>query len=293
MKAFLRSVCLSVLVVDSAAEARAPQPSQIKITDDGRACQPGEVIRISVASAKPLKNIYARAFEKDFPFYASKTPLEWRGLIGIDLETKPDTYEVTLQASYSDGTSETVTRKLEVKDKIFPTRRLTVDEKFVNPPPETLDRIREESKRLNEIFARATPERQWSGPFMAPVPGPPNSSFGKRSILNGQPRSPHSGADFDVGAGTPVRAPNSGKIVLASDLYYSGNTIIIDHGMGLYSHFAHLSRFAVKEGAEIKKRQVAGYVGSTGRVTGPHLHWSVRLAGARVDPLSLIAAVKE
>src|SRR2546426_2079453 len=152
MNSILRSLCLCVLVVNSASGARAPQPSKIKITDYGRSCQPGEVIRISAASAKPLKNIIARVFEKEFPFYPLKTPAQWQGLIGIDLETKPDTYDVNLQATYFDGTSETVTHILEVKSKIFPTRRLTVDEKFVNPPPEVIDRIREESRRLDEIF---------------------------------------------------------------------------------------------------------------------------------------------
>jgi len=154
-----------------------------------------------------------------------------------------------------------------------------------------LERIREESERLRRIFASVTPERLWRGAFVAPVPGSPSSSFGSRSVLNGQPRSPHSGADFHAPTGTPVKAPNAGKVALAADLYYSGNTVIIDHGFGLYSLFGHLSGFMAKEGEEVPGRKVIGYVGATGRSTGPHLHWAVRLSATRVDPLSLIAVL--
>ena len=124
---------------------------------------------------------------------------------------------------------------------------------------------------------------------MAPVSGPPNSSFGKRSILNGQPRSPHSGTDFSGATGASVKAPNSGRVVLVGDLYYSGNTVILDHGLGLYSYFAHLSKALVAEGQMLKQGDILGEIGATGRVTGPHLHWAVRLKRTRVDPLSLLA----
>ena len=123
------------------------------------------------------------------------------------------------------------------------------------------------------------------------MPDPANSAFGTRSILNGQPRSPHSGADFRSAAGTPIKAPNAGRVVLAGDRYFTGNTVIIDHGLGLFSLFAHLSEVSVKEGDSVQSGEVVGKVGATGRVTGPHLHWSVRLSGARVDPLSLLAAL--
>ena len=177
---------------------------------------------------------------------------------------------------------------LTVTAKTFPTRRLTVDEKFVNPPQQVLARIQEESARVRAIFDTVTPRRYWSGSFSLPVPGPVISAFGKRSVYNGQPRSPHSGTDFQGATGTPIRAPNAGKVVLASALYYSGNTVILDHGLGLYSYFGHMSAFSVKEGDQVKPGEVLGKVGATGVVTGPHLHWSVRLAGTRVDPLSLI-----
>ena len=124
------------------------------------------------------------------------------------------------------------------------------------------------------------------------MPQAANSAFGTRSIYNGQPRSAHGGADFPSPAGTPIHAPNAGRVVLAANLYYTGNTVVIDHGLGLYSLFAHLSRIDVAEGASVDRGFVVGLVGATGRVTGPHLHWTVRAGGARVDPMAVIAILR-
>ena len=124
---------------------------------------------------------------------------------------------------------------------------------------------------------------------MRPVPGKAVSRFGSRSVFNGQPRAPHGGADFISSEGTPVLAPGAGRVLLAHDLYFSGNTVVIDHGLGLFSLLAHLSAFDVREGELVTEGQTVGRVGATGRVTGPHLHWAVRAGGARVDPLSVLA----
>jgi murein DD-endopeptidase MepM/ murein hydrolase activator NlpD len=150
-------------------------------------------------------------------------------------------------------------------------------------------RIDREAADLQRLWNAPAPQRLWSGPFARPVPGRATSIFGTRSIFNGKPRSPHGGADFLSPAGTPIRAPNGGRIVLARDLYFSGNTVVIDHGLGLFSLLAHLSVIDVHEGDIVVTDAVVGRVGATGRVTGPHLHWAVRASGARVDPLSLLA----
>jgi murein DD-endopeptidase MepM/ murein hydrolase activator NlpD len=121
------------------------------------------------------------------------------------------------------------------------------------------------------------------------VPGAANSRFGTRSVFNGEARAPHAGADFSAALGQPIKAPNAGLVVAARPLYYSGNTVILDHGLGLYSMLAHLSRIDVHEGDRVAAGDVVGLVGATGRVTGPHLHWALRVGGARVDPLSALA----
>jgi murein DD-endopeptidase MepM/ murein hydrolase activator NlpD len=175
--------------------------------------------------------------------------------------------------------------------RTFSTRKLRVDPVFVNPPREAEARIVQEAKQLDALWSASSSSRLWDGAFVQPVPGGGTGRFGARSIFNGQPRSPHGGEDFPNPEGTPIVAPNGGQVVLARDLYFTGNTVVIDHGLGLFSLLAHLSVIEVAEGDHVRTGQRVGQVGSTGRVTGPHLHWAVRVAGARVDPLSLLASL--
>jgi murein DD-endopeptidase MepM/ murein hydrolase activator NlpD len=266
----------------SAAESR------IKVSRRARALQPGEVLLLRAESDKPLDRLRAEAFGREFPMFPESSGLRWTGLVGIDLETAAGRYPLRIRGAGPGGEAVYWEEELLVRAKQFPVRRLTVDERFVSPPPEVLTRIREEAEKVRAVFAQVTPRRFWSGPFRAPVPGPVISEFGKRSVYNGQPRSPHAGTDFRAAAGTPVRAPNAGRVALAAELYYSGKTVIVDHGFGLYSYFGHLSAVSVREGAMVAAGDVVGRVGATGLATGPHLHWSVRLAGTRVDPMSLL-----
>ncbi|MBI3896138.1 MAG: M23 family metallopeptidase [Acidobacteria bacterium] len=287
-------LCLG-LVMLALSSIAAPQlnDSGLAISHEARALQPGEVVLLTVRSSAPIQSVQGKAFGKDVFFFPDGEATLWRGLIGIDLGASPKNYPVQLAITRLDGKNLQAHYDLVVKDKSFPTRRITVQEQYVNPPAEELERIQREDKKVAAIFATVSPERQWAGNFLRPVPGEATSSFGVRSILNGQPRSPHSGTDFRGEAGTPVKAPNTGKVVLADNLYFSGNVVILDHGWGMYSYFAHLSRFIVSEGDSVTPGQIIGYVGATGRVTAPHLHWSLRLAGARVDPLSLLAVFSD
>lgn len=260
----------------------------IKVTHQARSLQPGEVVLLKVTSLRSLSRLQAAAFGREFPAFSAGDDRDWIGLVGIDLDTKPGRYTVKLHGTDTSGEPVAADDTLAVISKKFPTRELTVDEKFVSPPEEALARIKKESEKVQAIFGTTTAQHYWDGPFRVPVPGPAISEFGKRSIYNGQSRSPHTGTDFRGATGTPIRAPNAGRVVLAAALYYSGNTIIIDHGLGLYSYFGHMSAFEVPEGAMVKTGDIVGKVGATGLVTGPHLHWSVRLVGTRVDPMSLL-----
>lgn len=282
----------AVMMMASGLTASNPAILFEQVDHVARSVQPGEVVQLRFRSTLPLDRAEVRIFDRTFPFYRDDDGF-WKALVGIDLGTQPGEYRAELRAWETGGHPSTAAYPLEVKSKQFPTRRLTVDQKFVNPPQAELPRIRRESKRVSEIFATVTPARLWRGPFSRPVPGAATSSFGKRSILNGKPRSPHTGTDFDADSGTPVTAPNGGEVVLADNLYYSGNTVILDHGQGLYSYLAHLSEIDVREGDPVKKGQTVGRVGATGRVTGPHLHWTLRLLRTRVDPLSLMAVLEE
>jgi murein DD-endopeptidase MepM/ murein hydrolase activator NlpD len=158
----------------------------------------------------------------------------------------------------------------------------------VDPAAAELERIRTEAARLETIFDTVTvPDHLET--FVQPIPGVAGSNFGTRSIFNGEARAPHAGTDFRGATGTPIAAPAGGRVVLAEELFFTGNTVVIDHGLGLYSLLAHLSRIDAHVGDGVVRGTTVGLLGATGRVTGPHLHWTVRLNGARVDPLSLVA----
>ena len=262
-----------------------------QVTEHSRAHHPGEILRIALSSSIGFKAVSIEGWGRKFPAYRQENG-HWIALVGIDLGTDPGDYQLDVQGASEAGPTYNQRLNLTIEAKDFPTRRLTVGPKFVSPPQDQLARIRHESRLLSSIFSTVSSQPQWTDSFLSPVSGAPNSGFGKRSIFNGKPRSPHSGTDFDADQGTPVASPNGGEIMLAEDLYYTGNTVVVDHGLGLYSLFAHLSAYSVKVGDSVSRSQVIGRVGATGRVTGPHLHWTVRLRTARVDPISLIEVTK-
>jgi murein DD-endopeptidase MepM/ murein hydrolase activator NlpD len=255
----------------------------IQIAVHARSVQPGELVVLDLTLPDPRAAVHVRAFDHDAPTFAL-SPTHWQALVGIDLDRKPGAYRVTVDA----GGGLTADETLTVLPKAFPTRRLTVDENFVNPPASVEARIKRESALLASTYEHSSPERLWTAPFVRPVPQAANSRFGTRSVFNGQPRNAHGGADFLSPAGTPIHAPNAGRVVVARDLYFSGNTVIIDHGQGVFSMLAHLSAIEVHEGDHVEAGDIVGKVGATGRVTGPHLHWAVRVNDARIDPLSVL-----
>jgi len=211
-------------------------------------------------------------------------------LIGVDLQSRPGSYPLTVDARLASGESVGCSTELTVRDGGFPVQRLNVDDRDVELSQEDLARSQRETDQLLRIFRTTTPAALWDGSFESPLEhAKASGSFGKRRILNDQPRSPHSGEDFSVPAGTPVHAPQRGRVVMASDLFFTGNTVVIDHGLGLYTFYAHLQSMAVEIGATVSTGDLLGRVGATGRVTGPHLHWAARLNDTRVDPLELLS----
>ena len=270
-----------------AGMAQAPPQSAARVTTLARALQPGEAVQFTITTTTPASSIQFDIFDRAWPT-SQVDGATWQALVGIDLDTAPGTYTAVIAIGAESGKPARVTRRLSIAAKSFGTRTLTVDDGFVNPPADVAARIADESSRLAELWKREPTPRAWSGPFSAPVPEPANSAFGKRSVFNGQLRNSHTGADFPSAAGAVVSAPAAGTVVLAEDLYFSGNTVIVDHGLRMFSTFAHLSEIGVRAGEVVAPGRNIGKVGATGRVTGPHLHWAVRLNGARVDPLSLV-----
>lgn len=267
----------------------APQTARaIDITTRARSFQPGELVVVTATAPSAVDSLRVRALGRTVAAF-KVDERTWQALLGIDLSATPGRYPISVETATGRRLGQS---SLTLTSKSFPTRRLRVDPEFVNPPPVALERIEREAIELAAVWTTPADERLWSGGFVAPVPEQATGSFGQRSVFNGQPRSPHGGADFPSPEGTPIQAPNGGRIVLARDLYFTGNTIVIDHGLGLFSLLAHLSSFAVGEGDRVAAGQFVGAVGATGRVTGPHLHWAVRAGDARVDPLSVLALLR-
>jgi murein DD-endopeptidase MepM/ murein hydrolase activator NlpD len=273
------------------ASRGAVTAAAIDVTVASRAMQPGELVVFTMRVGGEPSTVDVDLFGRRAPAF----PLgngRWRALVGIDLDQKPGPYVATVEARLPSGTTH-ITRPIVVRPKVFATRTLSVSPDFVNPPASQRERIERDRVFLREIFAASAPKRLWTQAFTRPVPDPANSRFGTRSIFNGERRSPHAGADFASPLGRPVEAPTGGRVVAARELFFTGNVVIIDHGLGMFSMLAHLSRIDVKEGDDVKAGEIVGLVGATGRVTGPHLHWSLTISGARVDPVSALVLLGE
>jgi len=224
----------------------------------------------------------AQAFHE---LHAPLLDLGWQ----VDLEKEPGEYGLKITGETASGEKVSCSVKVAVRQGRFATERLQVGTEFVEPNPEQVKRANEERQKLRDIFDRVTPERLWDGPFRVPLDGvTTGSNFGKRRILNGNAGSPHGGADFPAVTGTPVHAAQRGNVALAEELFFSGNTVVLDHGLGIYTFYGHLSEIDVKAGDALEAGAVLGKVGATGRVTGPHLHWGLTVERARVNPLLLV-----
>jgi murein DD-endopeptidase MepM/ murein hydrolase activator NlpD len=211
-------------------------------------------------------------------------------LAGIDLESAPGKTVWRVSAIDGAGVRRDRSGSVVVRAGRFPVERLSLPKGMVDLDPATERRAEAEAARLRALYATWTPERLWQGRFAPPVAGDGKwTGFGARRIINGQPRMPHSGADYAAGLGTAVVASNSGRVAMVGDFFFAGRLIVLDHGLGLYTLYFHLDRIDVAEGAVVERGQPIGTVGATGRVTGPHLHWGAVLRQARVDPSGLLS----
>jgi murein DD-endopeptidase MepM/ murein hydrolase activator NlpD len=203
----------------------------------------------------------------------------WFALLGIPLDTLPGDFEISVFFR-----STVTTRQIRVQIKNYPEQRLTIkDKRKVEPNPDDVARIEREQKTTDAIKRRFS-DNAPATDFALPASGPLSSRFGLRRIFNGLPRNPHAGLDVAVGTGAPVKAPADGIVANVGDYFFNGNTVFIDHGQGLITAYMHLSRTDVRASQPVKKGEILGAVGATGRVTGPHLHWAVILNNTPVDP---------
>lgn len=248
----------------------------------------GQAVELAVAHEPGLTAVSVQWDGRAVPF--ARAADRWLAVLGVDLDVAPGAYEAPVELRFADGRTRAHAEEIVVAAVAFATTRLEVEPRYVEPNPEDQARAAREARRTAAIYATMTPERYWSEPFLVPVEGARGGrNFGHRRIFNGQARAPHSGADLRAATGTPILAANRGRVVLADELFFSGNAVFLDHGLGVYSVYLHLSEIAVTEGEMVERGAVLGLAGATGRVTGPHLHWGARVLDARVDPFSLLS----
>lgn len=216
------------------------------------------------------------------PVMVIKEQNNWLAIVGLPLTLKPGPAQLT---------TGTRTLNFSVGKKAYPEQRITLkNQRQVNPNPNDLKRFERELAEQLRAYRSFSPGTPSNLLLDKPVNGPLSSRFGVRRFFNGEERNPHAGLDFAVAAGTPIKTPAAGKVILIGDYFFNGNTVFVDHGQGFISMFCHMSKIDVKVGQSLARGGVVGRVGSTGRATGPHMHWNVSLNDARVDPAIFIGA---
>jgi peptidase M23-like protein len=276
---------LCVLVLWLTPVCVRPQASAITLTPAVVEAGSPELIRVEAGDAGGIEGEW---LGKKLEFFRGREKGVWFALAGADVETPAGPSPLKITVHLAEGSVRDLTRTIEIHPAHYRTGSLTVAPKFVEPDPEALEQIEADKLLKDKVFAASAHEPLWAASFHAPVTAPPTDSFGTRRMFNGTLASVHKGMDFRAATGTPVRAGNNGIVVLARPLYYEGNCVVIDHGLGLYTISMHLSRIGVKEGQRVATGDRLGLSGATGRVTGPHLHWAVRWQNAYLDPAKLL-----
>ena len=245
-----------------------------------RKIAPGDVFLIKVSGIRTSRGLKASLRGKKFSFsrYGRGS---FVAIGAADIETKPGVHVIKLKV----GTNK-VKLKLWVRKGSFPEQELTLPEDKVFLKPEDLERVKKENEKLDNIFDTIT-KKLWEGGFIVPLNNGITTVFGTKRIMNGKWISMHRGIDMKGDSGEEVRAANDGRVVLEDGLFFGGNTIIIDHGQGIYTVYMHLSAFNVSSGDVVSKGDIIGFVGSSGRATGPHLHFGAKVLEMSVNPVSL------
>ncbi|MCY1411499.1 Murein DD-endopeptidase MepM [compost metagenome] len=216
------------------------------------------------------------------PVLVVKEQNNWLAIVGLPLTLKPGPAQLTSAGR---------TLNFSVSSKAYPEQRITLkNQRQVNPNPADLKRFERELAEQLAAYRSFSPGTPSNLLLDKPVSGPLSSRFGVRRFFNGEERNPHAGLDFAVAAGTPIKTPAAGKVILIGDYFFNGKTVFVDHGQGFISMFCHMSKIDVKVGQSLARGGVVGRVGATGRATGPHMHWNVSLNDARVDPAIFIGA---
>jgi hypothetical protein len=281
-------VLLLLLPATSGGAGKATGAASIRLQPER--VRQGGVVTLALQAPGPVRVLLG---SRELPLQRLAGESRAMAWIGVDLEEPPGPHALRVERA-GDGLAAVVLRTLTVLDGRFPVQRLTLPRAFVDLDPATLERVARERALLDRLWAAVTPARAWRGPFRLPLDsGAAPHGFGLRRVINGEPRSPHTGVDFSAAEGTAVLAANAGVVVLSEEQFFGGQSIIVDHGLGLYTMYFHLRERLAEVGTRVARGERIGRVGQTGRATGPHLHWGARLLDARIDPRELLRLAAE
>ncbi len=293
-KAAELAVAIATLSLSGLAPQTATAPSGPVIRLAYRSLQPGEPVLVYLESDGTVRSAMVTFLEQTAELRPTRSSRTAPGggsvfaFLGIDVQTKPGAYVLTVKVRKAGGLIETIRKELLVVDRKFPSAKLQLKPEYVTPPASVQERIRREAELVALAMSVVTPAWLGDGSFIAPSEAASWSNFGQRRLNNNVLQSLHTGVDLRVPFGGPIHAANAGRVVMASDLYLGGKTVIIDHGLGVFSTYGHMSKLLVKRGEAVTKGQTVGLCGTSGRSTGPHLHWSVKILSARVDPEAML-----
>jgi murein DD-endopeptidase MepM/ murein hydrolase activator NlpD len=284
---------LGALAANLSASTAAHSPvSKWTVVNQPARLVNGSPVLFRVTTPKPLRMLSGSWLGHEIAFSFDASSKAWFALAGVSLETKPGAYPIQLHAETPDGhavgSAISFEKKIRVERQRYPRVLLKVPGRYTAPSPEDQRQIAQDKETKADAFKTLSPGREWKGSFEPPVNAEISDVFGVARVFNGSVQSTHQGLDFRVPTGTLVAAVNSGRVILARPLFFEGNCVVIDHGQGLLTLYLHLSKFSVKEGDDVNKRQPIGVSGGTGRATGPHLHLAVRWQGVYLNPQVLL-----
>jgi murein DD-endopeptidase MepM/ murein hydrolase activator NlpD len=287
-----RTLIMAVVLLSSVfpVELFSNTPAAPKGVDGQYSGRQGQVLVVKVKGEEQATEVKGTFLKRTIPFFRefrSGEPAGYIGLLGIDMQDEPGTYELAVEVKQGEQSKQLSFNVLVAKEK-FAVEHLTLPKDKVDLDEKGAARWKAEQEQVKQALAESSRLKLWRSNFVEPVNGKRTGIFGSVRIMNGQPRNPHNGEDIGAPLGADVAATNDGIVRITVDHIFSGKGIFIDHGLGFYTMYFHLSEVLVKDGDLITAGQIIGKVGATGRATGPHLHWGVKLNGARVNPYSLL-----
>ena len=272
----------------SAAQESKAVPTAWQVRTDPITLVNGAPAVLYVTAPVALRALSGSWMGRKIFFAFDNATSSWYALFGVQLNAAPGKYPLTLEGRTDTGSPVSFQQDLEVASQPYASVELKVQHKFTAPNRRLLKRIKKEEILKHHVFAESSATQEWHGDFTAPVSEPITEAFGIRRVFNGELKTEHQGLDYHAARGTRVVAANSGTVLLARRLFFEGNCVVVDHGQGLMTLYMHLSKFKVRKGQRVRRGQLLGLSGATGRATGPHLHLAVRWEGIYLDPAKLL-----